>query len=92
VVVEVTMKFFGEPTDAEREGMIRAAMELTKDSGSVSVEKCQGSPKALLAVFRMKNEAGYRAVDPVAECSENATHHTRTCRYHLSKKRPMTNE
>jgi len=66
MVVEVTMKFFGEPTDAERQGMIKAATKLTKNPASVSVEKSPGSPKALLAVFRMKNEAGYKAVDPVA--------------------------
>jgi hypothetical protein len=66
MVVEVTMKFFGEPTDAERQGMIKAAMKLTKNPTTISVEKSPESPKALLAVFRMKNEAGYKAVDPVA--------------------------
>lgn len=66
MVVEVTMMFFGEPTDAERQGMIKAAMKLTKNPATVSVKASLESPKALLAVFRMKNEAGYKAVDPVA--------------------------
>lgn len=66
MVVEVTMHFVGVPTDAERQGMIKAAMKLTKNLASVSVEISPKSQKALLAVFRMKNEAGYKAVDPVA--------------------------
>ncbi len=66
MVVEVTMKFFGEPTDAERQGMIKAAMKLTKNPTNVSVEKSPESKKTLLAVFRMKNGPGYKAVDPVA--------------------------
>lgn len=66
MVVAVTMKFFGEPTDSERQGMIKAAMELTKSPASVSVVRSPESPKALLAIFRMKNESGCKAVDPVA--------------------------
>lgn len=66
MVVQVTMHFFGEPTDAERQGMLQAAMKLTKNPASVSVEISPKSQKALLAVFRMKNEAGYKAVDPIA--------------------------
>ena len=58
MVVEITMHFFGEPTDAERQGTIKAAMKLAKNPASVSVAKSPESPKVLLAVFRMKNEAG----------------------------------
>lgn len=60
------MQFFNEPTDAEIQGMIKAAMKLTKNTASVDVKKSPESPKSLLAVFRMKNEAQYKAVGPVA--------------------------
>ena len=41
VVVEVTMQFLVEPTDAEKNGMIESAMKLTKNPVSVIVEKNQ---------------------------------------------------
>jgi len=66
LVVEVTMQFLVEPTDAEKIGMIKSAMKLTKNSASVIVEKSKKYPKALLAIFRMKNEAEYKVVEQVA--------------------------
>ena len=66
MVVEVTMQFLVEPTDAEKIGMIKSAMKLTKNSASVIVEKSKKYPKALLAIFRMKNEAECKVVEQVA--------------------------
>jgi hypothetical protein len=66
VLVEVTMQFLVEPTDAEKNGMIESAMKLTKNPASVIVEKTKKYPKALLAIFRMKNEAEYKAVEQIA--------------------------
>ena len=74
MVVAVTMEFFDEPTDAQRQGMIKAAMKLTKNPASVSVQESRESSKTLLAVFRMKNEAQYKAVTPVARAFRKWAH------------------
>ncbi len=66
MIVEVTMQFLVEPTDAEKNGMIASAMTLTKNSASVIVEKTKKYPKALLAIFRMKNEAECKVVEQIA--------------------------
>ena len=66
LIVEVTMQFLVEPTDAEKNGMIKSAIKLTKNPASVIVEKTKKYPKALLAIFRMKNEAEYKVVEQVA--------------------------
>ena len=74
MVVVVNMEFFDEPTDVQRQGMIKAAMKLTKNPASVSVQKSPESSKTLLAVFRMKNEAQYKAVTPVARTFRKLAH------------------
>ena len=57
MVVKVTMEFIGEPTESERQGMVRAGELLSKHLTSVSVVKSTNFQKTLTAVFRMKNEA-----------------------------------
>ena len=65
MVVCVKVEFLGEPPDEERQGMIQAAMMLTKDRKTVYVSPDSESLNTLIAVFRMKNEAQYRAIEKV---------------------------
>ena len=46
--------------------VVEVTMELTKNTARVDVKKSPKSPDTLLAVFRVKNEAQYKAVGPVA--------------------------
>lgn len=65
MVVCVKIEFLGEPPDEERQGMIQAAMTLTKDPETVNVAPDSESLNTLMAVFRMKNEAQYKAIEKV---------------------------
>jgi hypothetical protein len=65
MVVCVRVEFLEEPPDEERQGMIQAAMMLTKDRKTVDVSPDIESLNTLIAVFRMKNEAQYRAIEKV---------------------------
>ena len=65
MVVCVEIEFIGEPPDEERQGMIQAAMTLAKDPKTVNVDLDSESLNTLVAVFSMKNEAQYRAIEKV---------------------------
>ncbi len=65
MVVTVTVQFFDEPSDEERQDLLAAAWNLTKDRNTVSVLPGIESENTLIAVFKMKNEAQYKAIERV---------------------------
>ena len=65
MVVFVKVEFIGKPPYEERQGMIQAAMHLTKDPKTVDVAVDDEKGNTLIAVFRMKNEAVYKAIEKI---------------------------
>jgi hypothetical protein len=65
MVVSVKVHFLGKPLEEVRQGMIQAAMSLSKNPNTVSVTLEHESKNVLVAVFRMKNEAQYKAIEKV---------------------------
>ncbi len=65
MVVLVTVNFPEDPSQDERQAMMQAAKSLAKDPDTVEVVQDNESRNALKAVFRMKNEAQYKAVEKV---------------------------
>ncbi|WP_291323191.1 hypothetical protein [Desulfonatronospira sp.] len=65
MVVLVTVHFSGNPTQDEQQAMIQAAKSFAKDPDKVEVVEDNESRNKLTAVFRMKNEAAYKAVEKV---------------------------
>ena len=66
MVTGFEIKFHERPTDNEIHFMRLAAKGLTKDPFTVEISKSDDLPKIATAIFRMKNEAQYKAVDRVA--------------------------
>ena len=66
MVVGVEIRFLERPTDNEVHFMRLAAQKLTKDRFTVEISKSDDLPNIATAIFRMKNEAQYKAVDRVA--------------------------
>ena len=65
MVVLVMVDFIGKPPNEARQGMINAAMKLTKNPKTVDVSLDDEKENTLIAVFRMKNEASYKAIEKV---------------------------
>ncbi|MFO7877021.1 MAG: hypothetical protein R6U55_10625 [Desulfovermiculus sp.] len=65
MVVFVKVEFIGKPPYEERQGMIQAAKHLTKDPKTVDVAVDDEKENMLIAVFRMKNEAMYKAIEKI---------------------------
>ena len=77
MMVFVKINFFEEPPQEELYGMIKAAMSLTKDQKTVYVDQDNEAKNALIAIFKMKNEAQYKAIEKVwprfASCTPSRT-------------------
>jgi len=66
MVTGVEIQFFERPTENEIHFMRLAAHKLTKDRFTVEISKSDDLPDTATAIFRMRNEAQYKAVGRVA--------------------------
>ena len=73
MVVFVKVEYVSKPPYIERQAMIQAAMHLTKDQKTVEVDVDDEKENTLIAVFRMKNEAMYKAIEKIWPLFEKIT-------------------